>query len=167
MPEFHNIPPIFDSSSRALILGSFPSSLSRKAVFYYANVQNRFWRVLCEILGAPLLETDEQKSALLLHHNIALWDVAASCDISKSSDSSIRSVLPNDIERIIASSDIKFIFTNGAAAHKLYSTLILPRTKLEAHRLPSTSSANAAFSFERLVEEWSIVAAAVNAKKES
>ncbi|MEG0833246.1 MAG: DNA-deoxyinosine glycosylase, partial [Oscillospiraceae bacterium] len=67
MPEFHNIPPIFDSSSRALILGSFPSSLSRKAIFYYANVQNRFWRVLCEILGVPLLETHEQKSALLLH----------------------------------------------------------------------------------------------------
>ena len=42
--EVHNIPPLYDKNSRVLILGSFPSVKSRKAAFFYAHPQNRFWR---------------------------------------------------------------------------------------------------------------------------
>ncbi len=40
----HTIAPVFDERSRVLVLGSFPSVLSRENAFYYGNPQNRFRR---------------------------------------------------------------------------------------------------------------------------
>ena len=40
----HPIPPVFDSASRILILGSFPSVKSREGHFFYHHPQNRFWK---------------------------------------------------------------------------------------------------------------------------
>ena len=51
----HGFGPVFDSRSRILILGSFPSVKSREQSFYYGHPQNRFWRVL-----AILAEQDEE-----------------------------------------------------------------------------------------------------------
>ncbi|MEE1105476.1 MAG: DNA-deoxyinosine glycosylase, partial [Ruminococcus sp.] len=36
----HPFPPLFDSESRVLILGSFPSVKSREARFFYGHPQN-------------------------------------------------------------------------------------------------------------------------------
>lgn len=154
MPE-HNIPPLFDGSSKILILGSFPSVKSREAQFFYHHPQNRFWRVLSRILGCDMPQTVDEKRVMLCSHGIALWDVIKSCDIQGSSDSSIRNVEVNDIGKILNAAPIKKIFVNGAAAEKLYKKYCaqLPA----AVRLPSTSPANAAFSLERLVEEWSVL----------
>ena len=49
----HGFDPVFDKDSRVLVLGSFPSVLSRKNDFYYGNPQNRFWRVVAACLGKP------------------------------------------------------------------------------------------------------------------
>ncbi|WP_367178981.1 uracil-DNA glycosylase family protein, partial [uncultured Campylobacter sp.] len=49
MSQTHPFKPIFDENSKILILGSFPSAPSRELGFYYANPQNRFWRVLAQI----------------------------------------------------------------------------------------------------------------------
>ena len=49
----HGFEPVFDERSRVLVLGSFPSVLSRANAFYYGNPQNRFWRVMAACLGAP------------------------------------------------------------------------------------------------------------------
>ncbi|WP_367178952.1 uracil-DNA glycosylase family protein, partial [uncultured Campylobacter sp.] len=49
MNQTHPFKPIFDKNSKILIIGSFPSVVSRKFGFYYANPQNRFWRVLAQI----------------------------------------------------------------------------------------------------------------------
>lgn len=49
----HGFDPVFNGESRILILGSFPSVLSRKNAFYYGNPQNRFWRVIAHALGKP------------------------------------------------------------------------------------------------------------------
>ena len=76
--QYHNIPPVYDSRSRLLILGSFPSVRSREEGFFYAHPQNRFWRVLAAVLGEDPPQTVEQKKRLLLAHGIALWDAAAS-----------------------------------------------------------------------------------------
>lgn len=45
----HGFEPVFDERSRVLVLGSFPSVLSRANAFYYGNPQNRFWRVMAGV----------------------------------------------------------------------------------------------------------------------
>lgn len=63
----HPIPPVFDSASRILILGSFPSVKSREGHFFYHHPQNRFWKTLAGILAVPVPGSiDEKKEFLLL-----------------------------------------------------------------------------------------------------
>lgn len=50
----HGFEPVFDERSRVLVLGSFPSVLSRENAFYYGNPQNRFWRVIAACVGEPV-----------------------------------------------------------------------------------------------------------------
>ena len=49
----HGFPPLCDGNSRILILGTFPSPLSRKKNEYYGNPRNQFWRIMHEIFGEP------------------------------------------------------------------------------------------------------------------
>ena len=109
----HPIAPVWDETSRILILGSFPSVKSREANFFYGHPQNRFWRVLAAVLGCDKPESTEEKKRFLLSHHIAVWDVIGSCEIAGSADSSIRSAQPNDIAPLLAGSGIRRIFTNG------------------------------------------------------
>ena len=150
----HNIEPVFNDKSKVLILGSFPSVKSREQQFFYGHPQNRFWRVLSEVFGCPLPQNISEKKAMLLAHQVAVWDVIASCSIEGSSDASIRDVRPNDISRILETADIQKIFANGTKAHDLYRGYIYPVTQREIIKLPSTSPANAAYSVERLAGIW-------------
>ncbi|XCP84781.1 DNA-deoxyinosine glycosylase [Roseburia hominis] len=153
----HEISPVYDETSRILILGSFPSVKSRENKFFYGHPQNRFWKVLAQLLEEPLPLTIEEKKSLLLSHHIALWDVVDSCEITGSSDSSIRNVTPSDLTRITTASPIRHIYTNGGTADKLYCKYCFPMTQMAAIRLPSTSPANAAWSLERLLGEWRVI----------
>lgn len=150
----HPIAPVFDANSRVLILGSFPSVKSRETAFFYGHPQNRFWRVLAAVFEAPLPQTIPEKTAFLLQHRIALWDVIGACEIEGSADVSIRAVTPNDLSRILEAAPIERIFVNGRTAEKYYRRCSLPRTGREAVCLPSTSPANAAWGLERLTEAW-------------
>ena len=158
----HEFEPVYDNNSRVLILGSFPSVKSRAEGFYYGHPQNRFWKVLAAVFKQPLPVTVEEKKAFLLKNGIALWDVLESCEITGSSDSSIKKECPVDIMRILAVSPVKEVYTNGGTAKKMYDKYLREITGKEAGVLPSTSPANAAFSLERLVECWGkLVAAAM------
>ena len=157
MPIIHPILPVFDEHSRVLILGSFPSVKSREAQFFYGHPQNRFWRVLSSLFGEAAGETPAEKTAFLLRHNIALWDVIASCEIEGSADSSITDAAPNDLSVILCTAQITHIFTNGKTADRLYRRYLQTRTGIEAVCLPSTSPANAAWSLDRLTEAWQAV----------
>ena len=150
----HNIEPVYDSNSKILILGSFPSVKSREQQFFYGHKQNRFWRVMAQVLDCAVPEDVAQKRAMLLTHHVALWDVIASCEITGSSDASIRDARPNDLSRILSQADIQAIYTNGSKAHELYQKYIFPVNGREAQPLPFTSPANAGYSLERLVEAW-------------
>ena|SRR5690554_7084590 len=98
--ETHPFGPLYDESSRILILGSFPSVKSREESFFYGHPQNRFWKVIQAVTGYEgEVRTMEEKKLLLKTHHIALWDTIASCDIVGSSDSSIRNVVANEIGR--------------------------------------------------------------------
>ena len=150
----HEFPPVYDENSEILILGSFPSVKSRKMQFFYGHPQNRFWKVMAQVLKEEVPQTIPEKKAMLLRHHIALWDVIASCDIAGSSDSSIRNVVPNDLAYIISRSKITRIYANGAKSKQLYDKYLAKKLGIEAVQLPSTSPANAAYSVERLLEYW-------------
>ena len=153
----HPIPPLFDADSKILILGSFPSVKSREAMFFYGHPQNRFWPLLARMFGEEKPVSIEEKRSLALRHNIAMWDSIHSCSITGSSDSSVRNVVPNDLAVILDNSRVERIFCNGALSHKMYMKYIFPQTGIKAIKLPSTSPANAAYSMDRLVREWSII----------
>lgn len=152
----HTFEPVWDAHSRILILGTFPSVKSREHRFYYGHPQNRFWKVIAGITDNPVPETVADKKTLLLQNGIAIWDVIASCRIIGSSDSSIRDVEANDIGFLLRESNITRIFGNGAKACELYDRYVKKDTGVEITKLPSTSPANAAFSLERLLEQWSV-----------
>ena len=152
--QIHPIPPVFDENSKILILGSFPSVKSREARFFYGHPQNRFWKTLATVLNAECPVTVEEKKDFLLSHKIAVWDVIKSCEISGSADSSIRDAEPNELDRIFGAADIKAVFANGGTAYRLYKKF---NPAPDALRLPSTSPANAAFSLERLINEWKVI----------
>ena len=143
----HGFDPVFDERSRVLVLGSFPSVLSR---------ENRFWRVMADVLGEPEPATDDigAKRAMLLRHGVALWDVVESCDVRGSSDASIRGVVPADVARITRVAPVRAVICNGGTAGRLYHRRLEPVTGLPAEVLPSTSPANAAWSLPRLTERW-------------
>lgn len=150
----HEFEPVFDENSKVLILGTFPSVKSRENQFYYGHPQNRFWKVIAGLTESEVPQTIEEKKKLLLEHGIAIWDVIESCDIIGSSDSSIKNVVPADIERVVANSKIQNIYANGGTAKKLYEKYSQKKTGREIIGLPSTSPANAAYSLERLLECW-------------
>ena len=152
----HGFEPVFDERSRVLVLGSFPSVLSRANDFYYGNPRNRFWRVMARVLG-ELVPADEDipaKRRLLLAHCVALWDVVQSCDVRGSSDASIKNVVPVDVARITSVSPIRAVLCNGGTAGRLYRKYIEPNLGRSCTVLPSTSPANAAYSLEKLTALW-------------
>lgn len=153
----HPFPPLYDKNSKILILGSFPSVKSREQMFFYGHKQNRFWKVLSFILEKPCPQTIDEKRDFLLSSHIALWDVIASCKIIGSSDSSIKDVTANDLSPILYSADIKQIYVNGKTAEKFFSKYTKNNINRDAICLPSTSPANAAWSFSKLVNEWKII----------
>ncbi len=153
----HPFPPLYDKNSKVLILGSFPSVKSRKQMFFYGHPQNRFWKVISVVMGTETPVTIEEKCNFLHANNIALWDVIASCDITGSSDSSIKNVVANDLTIILQNADIKQIFVNGKTAEKYYNKYIRDSINKDAICLPSTSPANAGWSMERLINAWKII----------
>ena len=133
--------PVFDKNSRVLILGSFPSVKSRKVEFYYGNRQNRFWKILCGFFGEAVPESTEKKIALLLRHNVALWDIVTECEIEGSSDASIKNYKVAELDKVLSVSSIELIILNGGKSFeifkKFYGEIAVPYIKL-----PSTSPAN-------------------------
>ena len=153
----HPIDPVFDTNSRILILGSFPSVKSRESGFFYGHPQNRYWKVLSAVFEEECPETIPEKKAFLLRNHIAAWDVIHSCEITGSSDASIRNVTVNDLGMILRAAAIREIYVNGKTAEKMYRKYTEPVLGRPCTVLPSTSPANAAWNLERLIEAWRVI----------
>ena len=177
----HGFEPVFDTRSRVLVLGSFPSVLSRANAFYYGNPQNRFWRVMAACLGIDVPPNEGEpvpavyaaacgcpagvavtleasiaaKRAMLIEGRVALWDTIESCEIKGSSDASIKNVVPAHIERITGAAPIETVVCNGGTSGRLYKRYLQKVTGIPAVILPSTSPANAAWRLDRLIDRWS------------
>lgn len=151
--------PLYNSGSRVLVLGSFPSVKSREAAFYYGHPQNRFWPLMALLFGDGSVPVSrEEKADLMLSHGVALWDVIESCDIIGSSDASIKNVQVTDVASLVAKTEIKKIFINGGTGYRLFMKYQPENLRKMAEKLPSTSPANAAWSLKRLAGPWKAVA---------
>ncbi len=151
----HTLPPVIDSGSRVLILGTIPSPKSREAGFYYGHPQNRFWPLLAALFDEETPHDVDARKQLLKRHHIALWDVLARCDIAGADDGSIRHPVVNPIENLLQQADIRAIFTTGTKAAALYHRYCEPRTGRRALPLPSPSPANCRFhTFNTLLEAY-------------
>ena len=176
----HPFPPsTIDKNSKILILGSFPSIASRERGFYYAHPQNRFWKVLGTLFNdtsifsntsispkSTKLSTKQYhqhikiQKAFLQSHSIVLWDMVRCCEITGSSDASLKNVVFNDIFSLLQASPIRAIFLNGTKATTLFQRYcknlgLLLKLKPHSHykaliptpSLPSAESAESLQTF--------------------
>ncbi len=160
MTRVRGFAPIADARATVLILGSMPGQASLRAGQYYAHPHNAFWRILGALVGAePALPYDARVRALRAAR-MALWDVIASCARGTSLDADIEdgSLVPNDFAAFFAQHPkITRVYFNGTKAGECYRRRVLPglpRAALTYRRLPSTSPANASWSYARKLAAW-------------
>ena len=151
------LPPIVCDNTRLLILGSFPGAVSLARQQYYAHPQNQFWKILQAIW--PVSPRDiglisyENRSRWLLDRGLGVWDVYAACERQGSLDAAIRNAEVNDFASLARRCpQLRAIAHNGGESFK--HARFTAALGLPVHKLPSTSPANASWSFERKLEAW-------------
>ncbi|MEO5606479.1 MAG: DNA-deoxyinosine glycosylase [Polaromonas sp.] len=152
--------PLVSVDTQLLILGSFPSAASLAAQQYYGHPRNQFWPILqaiwpdCACLAGA--DSYENRSKWLLSKRLGLWDVYAACERQGSLDSRIRQPVLNDFAQLPRDCPgLRAIAHNGSESFRHAGLIQLPGLlSLPSHRLPSTSLAHAAWSFERKLAAW-------------
>lgn len=150
----HTFPAFYCDDSEILILGSMPSRKSRELGFYYMHPKNRFWEILSLVFDEEIKDDIVSKKEFLKNNRIALWDVIESCDIVGSSDSSIKNIVVNDINKLLKNTNIKKVYTTGKKAYELYQKYCFKDTMIEAIYLPSTSPTNCSYHLKDLVDSY-------------
>ena len=136
------------------ILGSFPGEASLRAQQYYGHPRNHFWPLLSAIWGLDLTALPyRRRLAELRRRGLGLWDVYASCRRAGSLDQAIEDAELNDLASLRRRAPrLQLVAHNGgesARAMRHIRALGLP-----VLRLPSSSPANASWSFERKLQAW-------------
>ena len=148
------LPPVIDARTRLIVLGSFPGQVSLQTQRYYGHPQNHFWKILAAIWNQPLTDMPYDDRLLAIRHKgLGLWDVYAGCEREGSLDSAIRNAQPNDVSGLRARCpQLQAIAHNGGESfrHARHTQAL----GLPVYRLPSTSPANASWSFERKLAAW-------------
>jgi hypoxanthine-DNA glycosylase len=156
-----SFPAVVGENPKILILGSMPGTASLKKAQYYAHPQNQFWKLLGEALGEDLpLMTYERRLEILKSRGIALWDVLESCEREGSLDADISDEKPNAIGKLVRETGLRVIFLNGGKAEAAFKAFVaesLP-SGVQAIRLPSSSPANAGFTYAEKADAWRRIA---------
>lgn len=141
MTRKRSFPPVADTATRLLILGSLPGERSLAAQRYYAHPQNQFWQLLGHALGRDLAALDyPDRLAALLAARVGLWDVVASARRAGSADAAIRDHAPNDLAALAETlPSLRAVAFNGAAALAIGRPLLAGRD-LALVALPSSSA---------------------------
>jgi len=156
-PRLEGLAPIWSPAARLLLLGSFPSVASLQAQQYYGHPRNQFWRILAALWGQdlPAMSYAERVAAAQCH-GLAIWDVYASCEREGSLDAAIRAPRPNDLAALVSLlPNLQAIAHNGGESAR--TLRVTAAFGLPVYQLPSTSPANASWSFERKLAAWSQV----------
>jgi len=163
MARIHSFDPIEDKNAEILILGSMPGRASLAANQYYAHTQNSFWRIISELLQFDHTAAYDVRTQALKSARIALWDVLQSCTREGSLDTMIErdTLIANDFRTFFSTHNrITHVFFNGAKAEDFFKRHVLQNidsNSISCLRLPSTSPANAAMSFEKKLCAWRII----------
>jgi TDG/mug DNA glycosylase family protein len=158
----YSFPAVAAGDARILILGSMPGIASLGARQYYAHPRNQFWRILEQLCDIATPQPYEARLQMLRDHHLALWDVLHSCVRPGSLDAAIehRTAKPNDLMRLLrATPSIRHLCCNGGTAHSTLQrtfgqALRQQLPQLQVHLLPSTSPANAGWSYARKLNAW-------------
>ncbi|MEO6747510.1 MAG: DNA-deoxyinosine glycosylase [Caldimonas sp.] len=153
-PVLEGLAPLIGPATRLVVLGSFPGVASLRAQQYYGHPRNHFWPILSALWGIDLValpyaaRVDE-----VVARGLGIWDVYASCRREGSLDSAIEAARLNDLAglRRVAPRLEAVAHNGGESARSMKLTQALG---LSVVRLPSTSPANASWSFERKLEAW-------------
>lgn len=146
--------PVLDANTRLIVLGSFPGVASLHAQQYYGHPRNHFWPILAALWDLNLRDASyAERLAAARERGLGLWDVYASCRRVGSLDSAIKAPQLNDLAALRSiAPDLRAVLHNGAeSARAMVHTRALG---LPVLRLPSTSPANASWSFERKLAAW-------------
>ncbi|MDB5763358.1 MAG: mug [Herminiimonas sp.] len=148
------LPPILDSDTRILILGSFPGAASLAADQYYAHPRNQFWALLSAVLEEELTGLPYAGRLVRLQaHGIGLWDAIAACEREGSLDAAIRNAQPNDFAALKhRCPNLVRVCFNGKTSGKLAPRFA--EAGFEILVLPSSSPANAQLSFAQKLAFW-------------
>lgn len=150
---YRGLPPLCGENPQLLILGTFPSPLSRSTGEYYGNPRNQFWRIIFNVFDEPFDDPDfKRKKAVLFANSVAVWDVITQCEIEGALDSAIRNPVYNTaLPEFIAERGIRKVFFNGNNAYVFYKRWI---GGIEKNVLPSTSPAHAGMRFDEKLWLW-------------
>jgi len=167
-PErLQGLPPLVHARTRVLVLGSFPSVKSLQLQQYYAHPQNHFWRIMRALWPDAPWPADgdyAKRCQGLLAQGVGVWDVYAHCEREGSLDSAIRHAQLNDFPGLLGRCpQLSGILHNGGESFRhakavekaLLSAGLAERVTI--HRLPSTSPANASWTFEQKLSAWQAV----------
>lgn len=153
-----SFPPIVGKNPRVVILGTMPGKESLRSNEYYANRRNLIWEIIYTLFGKQTQTEYHEKIKFLKESRIALWDVCHRARRRGSLDSDITDVIPNDLGNFIRSvASIEIIAFNGKKAEELYDRYFARIESLKYVTLLSTSPANACFTFEAKLENWTSI----------
>lgn len=153
-PQLLGLDPIIGPQARLVVLGSFPGAASLQAQQYYAHPRNHFWPLLSALWQVDLRAMPyDERTAYVRDKGLGVWDVYASCRREGSLDSAIEAAQPNDLAGLVRlAPGLQAIAHNGGESAR--SMPITQALGLPVWRLPSTSPANASWSFERKLAAW-------------
>ena len=147
--------PIIPSQPKILILGSLPGDLSIAINQYYGHPRNRFWKILFDLYNKEHQMEYEERINFAITNQIAIWDVAYSAFRPGSMDVDIKDVVPNAIDELIINyPTIKKVIFNGKKAEQMFNQFFERKEDIEYYVLPSTSPANASYSYDKLYSIW-------------
>ena len=149
--------PVVDAGTRVLILGSLPGEVSLAHGQYYAHPQNRFWKLVGEVIEQNLVGMDyATRLETLLAYRIGLWDVVAEARRIGSLDSRIRDHASNDLIQLVDTlPNLVTIAFNGGTAAKIGINALGERGgQYRLLRLPSSSPAHASVTYAEKLAVW-------------
>jgi hypoxanthine-DNA glycosylase len=148
------LPPVIGRSTRLLVLGSFPGVASLQAQQYYGHPRNAFWPIVGAIWGLDLMTLPyPQRLAAMHERGLGLWDIYASCERVGSLDQAISEPELNDLASLRRRAPaLRHVAHNGGESARAVKHVAA--LGYEVLRLPSTSPANASWSFDRKLAAW-------------
>lgn len=147
------LPALIPEPCRVLVVGSLPGEASLRKRQYYGHGGNRFWPLMVTLGLVPsAADAYEDRVAALRARGVGLWDVALAASRVRSSDASMRDVVPNPLDSVVREHGIRALAFNGTVARALFERFFPGFEGAALLALPSTSGSNVQWWTRR--DEW-------------